>query len=134
LKMLSHLYQEMNRGGQDVWVYSPPKSYSAWIFNEIKGGNDKIKGKLAENNEVYSSGDRAVMLSALDQARKWSHDATHKLAAADGATKAMVRRWFGDENTDDDDLTKAISRTASRPSSPCAIPHDSYSPTTRSIA
>ena len=110
LKMLSHLYQEMNRGGQDVWVYAPPKSYSAWIFSEIKGGDDKIKAKLGESNEVYSSGDRAVMLSALDQARKWSHDATHKLAAADNATKAMVRRWFADDNTDDDDVTKAIEK------------------------
>ena len=110
LKMLSHLYQEMNRGGQDVWVYSPPKSYSAWIFDEIKGGNDKIKGKLAENNEVYSSGDRAVMLSALDNARKWSLDAVNKLAAPDAATKAMVRRWFADDNTADDDLTKAMEK------------------------
>jgi hypothetical protein len=108
LKMLAHLYQEMNRGGQDVWVYSPPKSYSTWIFDEIKGSADKIKGKLAANDEVYSSGDRAVMLSALDQARKWSLDAVTKLAAKDAATKTVVRRWFADEDTDDGDITNAM--------------------------
>ena len=110
LKMLSHLYQEMNRGGQDVWVYSPPKAYTTWIFDEIKGGNDKIKGKLAENNEVYSSGDRGVMLSALDQARKWSLDAVTKLATPDAGTKAVVRRWFADDDTGDGDLTKAMEK------------------------
>jgi len=110
LKMLAHLYQEMNRGGQDVWVYSPPKAYSAWIFDEIKGSNDKIKTKLAASDEVYSSGDRAVMLSGLDQARKWSLDAVTKLAGADAATKAVASRWFADENTDDHDLTKAMEK------------------------
>ena len=109
LKMLAHLYQEMNRGGQDVWVYSPPKSYSTWIFDEIKGSNDKIKGKLAANDEVYSSGDRAVMLSGLDQARKFSLDAVTKLAGTDAATKTVVRRWFADADTDDGDLTKAMA-------------------------
>ena len=110
LKMLAHLYQEMNRGGQDVWVYAPPKSYSKWIFDEIKGSADAIKTKLAANDEVYSSADRTVMVSALDQARKFSLDAVTKLAAADAATKAVVKRWFADENTDDGDLTTAMAK------------------------
>jgi hypothetical protein len=108
LKMLAHLYQEMNRGGQDVWVYAPPKAYTTWIFDEIKGTTDNIKNKLAANDEVYSSADRTVMVSALDQARKWSLDAITKLAAADAATKSVVRRWFADENTSDADITKAM--------------------------
>jgi Lysine-specific metallo-endopeptidase len=110
LKMLAHLYQEMNRGGQDVWVYAPPKAYSTWIFDEIKGTTDNIKTKLAANDEVYSSADRTVMVSALDQARKWSLDAVTKLAGTDAATKAVVSRWFADEKTDDGDLTKAMGK------------------------
>jgi hypothetical protein len=108
LKMLAHLYQEMNRGGQDVWVYAPPKAYTTWIFDEIKGTTDNIKNKLAANDEVYSSADRTVMVSALDQARKWSLDAVTKLAAADAATKSVVRRWFADDDTSDGDITKAM--------------------------
>jgi len=110
LKMLAHLYQEMSRGGQDVWVYAPPKAYSEWIFDEIKGGNDKIKGKLAANDEVYSSGDRSVMVNALDQARKWSLDGVNKLAGDDASTKAVVKRWFADDDTDDNDIKKAMEK------------------------
>ena len=110
LKMLRHLYQEMNRGGQDVWVYAPPKAYTAWIFDEIKGSNDSVKHKLAEDGEVYSESDRAVMLSALDCARKWSLDAVTKLASPSDATKSTVQRWFADDKTDDDDLKKAMEK------------------------
>jgi Lysine-specific metallo-endopeptidase len=110
LKMLKHLYQEMSRGGQDVWVFAPPKAYTTWIFDEIKGSNDKIKGKLAEDNEVYSDGDRSVMVSALDNARKWSSDAVNKLATPDDATKTTVQRWFADENTSDEDLKNAMGK------------------------
>jgi hypothetical protein len=110
LKMLKHLYQEMNRGGQDVWVFAPPKAYTTWVFDEIKGSNDQIKGKLGQDNEVYSAGDRSVMVSALDNARKWSSDAVTKLATPSDATKTMVRRWFADENTSDDDVKNAIDK------------------------
>ena len=48
------------------------------------------------------------MRHALDQARKWSLDAVTKLAAADAATKSVVRRWFADDDTSDDDITKAM--------------------------
>jgi hypothetical protein len=109
LKMLAHLYQEMNRGGQDVWIYAPPKAYTTWIFDEIKGSADNMKTKLAANDEVYSGADRTVMVSALDQARKWSLDAVTKLAAADAATKGVVKRWFADADTSDADLTNAMT-------------------------
>jgi hypothetical protein len=32
LKMVRHTYRIMEKGGQDVWVYSPPKDLPGWIF------------------------------------------------------------------------------------------------------
>ncbi|HLY78229.1 MAG TPA: hypothetical protein VKQ70_02575, partial [Caulobacteraceae bacterium] len=38
LKLLWHLYLVSERGGQTVWVYSPPVDYTTWVYDEIKGG------------------------------------------------------------------------------------------------
>lgn len=111
LKMLSHIYEDMERGGQTVWIYSPPKAYKKWVFDEIKGPDDaKIKVSLGETDEVYSFSDRQLMVNALAVARKWSMDAQVKLVAGDAATKTMVRRWFADEKTNDAQLTAIVAK------------------------
>ena len=47
IKMMWHLYRTRKRGGQDVWVYSPPKSYVTWIYSEISGA-EAINMKTAK--------------------------------------------------------------------------------------
>ena len=37
LKLLKHIYRVHKFGGQTVWVYSPPKADSGWVFDEIAG-------------------------------------------------------------------------------------------------
>lgn len=110
LKMLSHLYRAQKRGGQDVWVYAPPKSYQKWIFDEIAGSDQEIKTKLGKADEVYSASDREIMCTALGCALKWSLDAVTKLAAGSAETKTMVRRWFADQDTTDAQVDAAAAK------------------------
>lgn len=109
LKLLTHLYRAMKRGGQEVWVYSPPKAFKKWLFDEIAGTDDEIRPKLGPSAEVYASADRDVMCEALGQALKWSLDAVVKLGAGAAETKAMVKTWFADADTTDAQLSAAIT-------------------------
>lgn len=108
LKMLWHLYRAQRRGGQDVWVYSPPKAYATWIFSEIAGDQAAYKPKLALTEEVYTWQDFDVMCDALGHALACTQKAVAKLGAPDAGTTELVKRWFADEDTTDEQITKAV--------------------------
>lgn len=100
LKMLKHFYRHAKTGAQDVWVYSPPKDYAAWIFDEVKGSESDVLAKLAKEDEVYSSGDKDVMCSALHCALACSQKTETLLAGGEADTLAVVKRWFGDAGSE----------------------------------
>ena len=106
LKMLKHLYLERKIGNQDVWVYSPPKAYKKWVFQEIQGDDKPSKNKLTQEREVYSAGERAVMCDALQEAAAWCHKVQIKLSTPAG--EAMVKSWFLDSAATAQNLTQAI--------------------------
>ena len=110
LKMLSHLYRAQQRGAQDVWVYAPPMAYSRWVFEEFSGTEDQIRGRLEQDDEVYSPADRKTMCAALAQALKWSLDAVAKLGSRTPAVKALVTTWFADQTTTEAEITAAITK------------------------
>lgn len=98
LKMLKHLYFERKRGGQDVWVYSPPKHYKKWIFDEIKGSPESMKAKLAHEDEVYSEAQKKAMADALQMALRWSKMAmmltSMPFALGPWDSRPYIKRWF----------------------------------------
>jgi hypothetical protein len=96
LKMLKHLYRVQQVGGQDIWVYAPPKAYSQWVFDEITGNETVIYNKLLRNREVYSVANRNVMCTALQRGKAYALQANTKLSAPNEATKDVFKRWFGD--------------------------------------
>lgn len=100
MKMLKHLYRHSKSGAQDVWVYSPPKAYSAWIFDEVKGTEAEVLEKLAKEEEVYSSGDKDVMCDALKIALACSQKTETLLGTASEDTLKVVKRWFGDAGSE----------------------------------
>ncbi|OMH38320.1 M35 family metallo-endopeptidase [Motiliproteus sp. MSK22-1] len=110
LKFLRHVYHEQNRGGQQVWVYSPPKAYSSWVYDELKGTESQVKSKLRKNKEVFSAKERTHMCNALALARKIAEDTKVKLGKKDEATKKLVKRWFFDEDTGDDKMDATITK------------------------
>lgn len=111
VKMLKHLYHSKSAGGQAVWVYSPPKAYTQWIFDETAGGDDtKLKGVLGKpEDEVYSETQRGIMSDALQAARKVCLDAVVKLGEPNAATKNVIRRYFGNSASTDLQLKTTAS-------------------------
>jgi hypothetical protein len=110
LKMLHHTYLVQRSGGQDVWVYSPAKKDTGWIFDEIVGSPEVIEPKLSADEEIFSDEERSWMGSSLKIALKVCEDTKSKLAGANDDTKAMVKRWFCDEDSTDATVTDAISK------------------------
>lgn len=106
LKMLKHLYLVRQKGSQDVWVYSPPKAFKKWVFDEIKGSDADSKKRLQQETEVYSAKDRAVMADALQEAAAWCQKVQLALSKPEG--EAAVKRWFTGDAGTAQQLTQAI--------------------------
>jgi hypothetical protein len=63
--VLWHLYLVAERGGQHVWVYSPPSDCSKWVYDKITGDKGSYEPKLEKTTEVYSADQRKVISTAL---------------------------------------------------------------------
>jgi len=111
LKMLKHFYRGKSAGGQVIWVYSPPKIYTKWIFDEVQGDSDQtlINALDKTEDEVYSLEERGVMCSAVQTARKVTMDVVAKLGKGSEETKKKVKQYFGDSTTTDKQLKTVIS-------------------------
>lgn len=110
LKMLYHFYLAKQRGSQDVWVYSPPKAFAQWIYDEIKPPEKTMVARLGKATEVYSAGERKIMGEALLLALNWSLNVVAKLGDAKDDSKKIIRKWFADENTTDQQINDAIEK------------------------
>lgn len=111
VKMLKHLYHTKSAGGQTVWVYAPPVAYTKWIFDEVAGADDnKLKSVLGKaEDEVYSEAQRGTMSDALQTARKVCLDAVAKLGSPNAATLDVVRRYFGNAGSTQEQLLAAAT-------------------------
>jgi hypothetical protein len=112
LKMLRHTYLVNQSGGQQVWVYAPPKDHASWIFEEIVGSPEVIEPKLGADTEIFSRTEMEWMSSALKLSLKISEDTRVLLGAKSDATAKVVKRWFLDENAGDTELADAFARLA----------------------
>ena len=109
LKMLKHVYRLTRLGSQSVWVYSPPKAYGTWIFDEITGNAIAVKAKLALDDEIFGMDEMKWMRSALAVANKIVNDTRAKLARGSRQTKKIVARWFLDKADDDAAMEATLS-------------------------
>jgi hypothetical protein len=113
LKMLRHVYRARKTGGQDVWVYAPPKSHMKQVFDELSGSDSaQAKKKLGQETEIFDDGERGLMCDALQLARKIAMDCSAKVAAKSDAAKKHVRRWFLDETCTKTQLDDALTKLA----------------------
>ena len=110
LKVITHLYRQSKKGGQDVWVYSPPKDYTKWIFDELTGDEASIKAKLNKNEELFSDKEKKHMSDALLMALKVSETTKVELAKKSDKVKKLVKRWFLDDSCGDTELDEAITK------------------------
>lgn len=108
MKMLKHLYRHSKRGAQDVWIYSPPKSYSKWIFDEIKGTEEAITTTLEKEDEIYSDSDKNVMCDALKIALACSQKTEKLLCDGEAETLKVVKRWFAESATTEEQTKEDV--------------------------
>ncbi|MDT0681204.1 M35 family metallo-endopeptidase [Roseicyclus sp. F158] len=107
LKKLRHLYMVHLRGGQELWMFSPPKAYTEWLFDEYTGVTEKnLRIWANEAEEVYTSDHKGKMATATSQALRWSQSCVAKLAVPDAKTRAVIERWFTDGTASDEDVKK----------------------------
>ncbi len=111
MKWLKHLYIAKRAGGQTVWVYSPPKAYLKWIYDEV---NQVPARQLANilampEDEIFSSHHKEVMCDALQQTLNIALTAVAKLGTPNELTKAVVRQYFCDATTSEVSLTNTVS-------------------------
>ena len=115
LKLLRHVYRLIKKGEQEVWIYAPPKDYSTWVFDEIKGDAPSVKAKLAKDEEIFSWKEMEWMSAALTVALKISEDTRAKLSSepksgSKDATAEIVKRWFLDEDCGEAEQKAAIAK------------------------
>jgi Lysine-specific metallo-endopeptidase len=113
LKMLRHVYRARKTGGQDVWVYSPPKDHGKQVFDELTGSDAaQARKKLGQESEIFAETDRDLMCDALQLARKIALDCSAKISAKSAGAKNAVRRWFMDDKCTKVELEDALSTLA----------------------
>ncbi|MES9884673.1 MAG: M35 family metallo-endopeptidase [Sedimenticola sp.] len=120
LKFLRHIHYLHKRGSQSIWVCSPPKSYDNWVFDELEGASkDKLKTKLSETEEIFNKTHMKNMSVGTQDSLKWCNKALILLGRASAGKKAdadalkMVKRWFADDTTSENDLNQIISKLKS---------------------
>jgi len=109
IKMLKHLYFEHKRGGQDVWVYSPPKKYKKWVFDEVKGSPVYMRSRLAYEEEVYTANQKRLMCSALQMALRWTKLAMFMTSLpidSPISARSNIVKWFAYPDSSDKDVDK----------------------------
>ncbi len=110
IKMLQHLYLVLEKGAQQVWVYSPPKQDTKWVFDEINGSDSTMKARLDRSEEIFTAEQMKWMSSALGLSLKISEDCKVKVKGeVTQQTKDIVKKWFLDSSCSDIELNNALS-------------------------
>jgi Lysine-specific metallo-endopeptidase len=111
LKWLKHLYCVKRCGAQSIWVYSPPKAYMKWIYDEV----NMVSVRQLENilampeDEIFSSHHKEVMCDALQQALSIALATVAKLGTPSETTKAVVKQYFSDSLTTEATLLSTMA-------------------------
>jgi hypothetical protein len=111
LKMARHMYLVHMRGGQDVWVFSPPVHYTEWLQDEFKGlGNKGLATWASQTDEVYSKADKKAMGEATQLGLAWTMKCISKLGAPDDATNTVIKRWFCEADASDREIKRVAKK------------------------
>jgi hypothetical protein len=117
IKFLRHLYMTHERGSQKIWVFSSPSAYRHYPTGEldaVKANILSIKSRLNDKAEQFSSKQKAALGEATTTGLAWCQKTNMVLAAAttDAASDEMkiIKRWFADSNTSEEDLTALVAK------------------------
>ena len=117
VKFLRHLYLVRKRGSQKVWVFDSPKAYGHYPteeLNVVKADLSSIKRKLADRDEQFGETRRAPLGEATMTGLAWCHKASLVLvesgAKPDSEAMKIVKRWFAESNTTNEELNALIGK------------------------
>lgn len=111
MEMVRHLWLLKKSGSHKVWVISLPESYHDWPEADLAGKNfDAIRGRLDDQSTHFGARDRKHLSNATEEGLKWVMKAMI-VAASPKKAKHMeiVKRWFADANSSDDDMLAAAA-------------------------
>lgn len=114
LKFLRHLYLVCERGSQQVWVLSIPKTYTHYPLAElltVKTSHPNLASKLSELEEIFNDQTRKRFGEATMLGLAWCEAAKLVLSTArkDSRAMAKLRRWFAGPTTTTAELERTIS-------------------------
>ena len=100
MKFLRHLHMMRKSGSQEVWVYSSPKAYTKYTWEEIAtagASTTALQTSLNQKDEVFSHQIKSRLAEATREGMVWVSKTLILLALAksnQARAKAMVDRWF----------------------------------------
>lgn len=119
LKFLAHTYLVHTAGNRTLWLHSSPKVFLHWPsihLNSWTSTADEVKALLKDNREHFSEEDKRNLAASAQHALAWCQKTSAVLSQASGkdasknsAAMAVVKRWFADPSTTDDDLGKYVA-------------------------
>lgn len=112
LKLLRHTYYHARRSNHKMWIVSLPDSFSEWPHN-FKCTAQQLVLKLGANSERFSATEREHISNATQNGLKWVHKALIVLddVAAGSRGLKLLKRWFADSDTTDEQLRSFASGT-----------------------
>ena len=111
LEMLRHLWLIKKSGSHKLWVLSLPESYRDWPAADLAGKTfDGIGARLNDDTSHFSVDDRKHLSQATQNGLKWVQKAM-TVAASPGkkGNLDIIKRWFADENSTDEDMLAAAA-------------------------
>ena len=111
LEMLRHLWLIKKSGSHKLWVLSLPESYRDWPAADLAGKDyDNISNRLNDESSHFGEDDRKHLSQATQNGLKWVQKAM--TVTANPKKKGnldVVKRWFSDENSTDEDMQAAAA-------------------------
>lgn len=116
MKFLRHLHMIKEAGSQKVWVYTSPKDYTKYTWDQIEAAGTSstmLKNKLNQKVEIFDSTTRSRLAEATREGMVWVSKTLILLAKAKkkkDTAKAMVDRWFAPADNDYADAVDKLTR------------------------
>ncbi|WP_234197451.1 MULTISPECIES: M35 family metallo-endopeptidase [Pseudacidovorax] len=112
LEMLRHLWMVKKSGSHKLWVLSLPEAYKDWPAEALKGKDYDALGHIVnDESSHFSAEDRKHLGQSSQNGLRWIQKAMVVCTSPDKKKHmAILRRWFADANTKDEDL-KAVAAT-----------------------
>lgn len=117
LKFLRHLYLLQRRGGHSVWISSVPDTYKKWPSDALSGlSGDALNDMLARDKDHLKGKEMRDLSFCTQEALCWANKTQAVCTSTTGVGKetaeTLCRRWFGDEDTTDEDVTRMLKKLA----------------------